>query len=255
MSIPVHVLDDFRRHALVEYPRESCGLAVVIHGRMRYWPCRNLATNPTEHFILDGKDWANAEEAGGIVALLHSHPDHPATPSPADRAVCEELGVASYIVSVERGDDGTPRCAAIHNIVPEGYRAPLIGRPFYHGVLDCYSLCRDWYRDEWGLTLPNFQRQDAWWDDGASNLYLEHFKEAGFEVVTNLHEEFTSKLQVGDGILMQIRSKNLVPNHAAVYLGEGKMIHHLYGRLSTTDVYGGYWLECTRYILRHRSRM
>lgn len=49
---------------------------------------------------------------------------------------------------------------------------------------------------------------------------------------------------------MQVRSKNGVPNHAAVYLGDGLMLHHMYGRLSSRDVYGGYWREVTRLVVR-----
>lgn len=55
----------------------------------------------------------------------------------------------------------------------------------------------------------------------------------------------------GDIILMNIRSK--VPNHAAVYLGNGQMLHHLHGKLSRTEPYGGMWAERTIYIVRHRD--
>jgi len=63
---------------------------------------------------------------------------------------------------------------------------------------------------------------------------------------------------------MQVRAP--VANHAGVLLGEAGlseasdlspvangMIHHLYGRLSDRTVYGGYWRECTRLIVRHRE--
>ena len=56
-----------------------------------------------------------------------------------------------------------------------------------------------------------------------------------------------------DVILMQIRSQNGVPNHAAIYLGDGLILHHLHGRLSSRDIYGGYWQEVTRHILRYKN--
>ena len=133
----------------------------------------------------------------------------------------------------------------MQEIEPEGYEAPLVGREFSHGVLDCYSLCRDWYFRERGVMLPDFERHDKWWDDGHSDLYTEHFAEAGFVEIDR------KAIQPGDAVLMQVQSKNLVPNHAAIYIGDGLILHHLYGRLSSRDVYGGYWQQATRAVLRY----
>ncbi|MEG1734013.1 MAG: phage tail protein, partial [Comamonas sp.] len=57
-----------------------------------------------------------------------------------------------------------------------------------------------------------------------------------------------------------------VANHAGIYLGSGTlaeapglhpvpnaMLQHLYGRLSERVVYGGYWQECTRAVVRHKD--
>jgi cell wall-associated NlpC family hydrolase len=53
--------------------------------------------------------------------------------------------------------------------------------------------------------------------------------------------------------LMQIRSK--VPNHAAVYIGDGMIMHHMYKRLSTRDMYGGMWADHATHVLRHESNV
>lgn len=231
---------DFHAHALAEYPRECCGLVVVRKGRERYVPCRNLAATPDEHFILSPQDFAAADDQGEVVTIAHSHPDVPARPSQADLVGCEASALPWAIVSVMPGAEG-PVVADMQVIEPAGYEAPLVGRQWAHGVLDCWALCRDWYARERDVELPDPARRDGWWDDGSSDLYSDAaMKAAGFTKIT------TDELAAGDLILMQIRSANLVPNHAAIYLGAGLILHHLHGRLSSRDVYGGYWFETTR---------
>lgn len=225
-----------RAHAQADYPREACGLVVVVKGRERYVPCRNVAEG-SEHFVLPAEDYAAAEDMGEVIAVVHSHPDAPATASEADRVACEASGLPWHIVSWPADD--------LRTIEPSGYQAPLVGREFAHGVLDCYTLVRDWYQRERGITLPDFPRRDDWWQHG-EDLYMRHYAEAGFVAVSQDQAE-----QAGDVILMQLRSP--VPNHAGVYLGDGTMLHHLHGRLSSRDVYGGYWQEITRCVLRYRG--
>lgn len=232
---------DIHAHALAEYPRECCGVIVVRKGRERYIPCRNVAETPSDHFRMSTQDVKLAEGEGEITAVVHSHPNVPARPSEADLVGCEHSELPWVIVSVMPG----PVIADTQVIQPSGYAAPLVGRSWAHGVLDCWALCRDWYVAERGVQLPDPERADNWWDDGVSDLYGDAAMEsAGFTKI-NL-----SDIAEGDLILMQIRSKNLVPNHAAIYLGGGHILHHLYGRLSSRDVYGGYWQETTRSVWR-----
>lgn len=230
-----------REHAEAEYPREACGLLIVVKGKQRYVPCRNIAATPIENFILHPEDLANAEDVGEVVGVVHSHPDMPATMSQADLVVCEQGELPWYIVSVGRnGCEGE-----ICRYTPTGYAAPLIGRQFSHGVLDCYTLVRDYYAENLGIKLLDFERRDNWWHNG-EDLYMRQFADAGFVVVND-------GLQLHDGIIMQVRSP--VANHAGVYIGDGQMIHHMYGRLSTRDVYNGYFQEVTRAVVRHKDML
>ncbi|MDP1097665.1 NlpC/P60 family protein, partial [Klebsiella quasipneumoniae] len=76
------------------------------------------------------------------------------------------------------------------------------------------------------------------------NLYVRHYAEAGFY-------SHASELQAGDVILMQYRADEI--NHAGIYLGNGKMLHHMYGQLSGEVPYGGIWRERTMLTLRHKN--
>lgn len=236
-------------HALASYPHECCGLIVRDGSEQAYVPCRNTAATPAEHFVLSPEDYAAAEDAGEIVALAHSHPGAPARPSAADRAMCEQSGIARWvIVSLGVQADGSIGIDDWCEFGPTGYVAPLLGRQFAHGVHDCYSLIRDYYLLERGVTLPDIERLDGWWDDGKSNLYLDNFARAGFIDVGHDAEP-----QNGDVLLMQIRSKNGVPNHAGIFLGGGILLHHMYGRLSGRTVWGGMWAQSLRTVLRYQG--
>lgn len=236
-------------HAIAEYPRESCGLVITENRKEVYVPCRNVAATPSEHFIMNPMDYANSEDRGKIKALVHSHPNAPAKPSDADRVACEASGVPWHIISVYKSidDEGAP--PKVHGetaFKPNGYRAPLVGREFSFGVLDCFTLVQDYYDWELGIKLPTPPRRDRFWERG-EELYLKNFKKWGFS-------EVAGPIQPGDVILMQVKSD--VTNHAAVFLGDvpnmgnNLMLHHLYDRPSGRDVYGGYWSFNTRYIVR-----
>jgi len=175
-----------------------------------------------------------------VVALWHTHPNASAAPSPADLKYIERTGLPWHIVSWPQGGHSYTE--------PTGYQTPYTGRPFVHGVLDCYALCRDWYEREMGIVLPDPEREAEWWNKG-QNVYLDGFEENGFVSIG----KDVRKLQRGDGILMQILSP--VPNHAAIYLGDGKILHHVYGRLSGIFPYGGSWLKNSTHFLRHKSQL
>lgn len=248
-----------RDHAVAEYPRECCGLVVMVGRREVYMPCRNAAAS-ADHFVLAPDDYAAAEDAGRVVAVAHSHPDETPAPSEADRVACEATGLPWYIVAVSKDDAGAVVAGEVRGFTPVGFVAPLLGRQFAHGVLDCYSLVRDWYKRERDIELPDFARFEGWWEPGRQgDLYMDHYAEAGFRPL-QVGEDMTA----GDVILMQVRSDRA--NHAGVFLGaEGlkeapgllpvpdAMLHHLYGRLSERVVYGGYWREATRLLLRYQG--
>lgn len=232
------ILSDIRKHAAELAPRECCGLAIVERGKLRYVPCRNLYGPGAEvdAFAIDSADYAAAEERGEIVAVVHSHVGVPPVPSMADRVSMNLSTVPWLIVNTPSGEWSLNH--------PDGYKAPLIGRPFVHGVLDCYSLVRDYYRENCGIDLPDIHRDDRWWDKGQT-LYLDHFEAAGFVQIAE------RDLREHDGILMMSGSKT--PNHAAVYIGGNVIVQHVMGRLSSRDVWGGYWRKCATHFLRHRS--
>jgi proteasome lid subunit RPN8/RPN11 len=221
-------------------PKERCGVIVKDGDGERLIECTNVAANPHETFKISAEEWAYLNVDYEVVSLWHTHPNASAAPTSADLEMLEMTGIPWHIVSWPQGGHSYTE--------PTGYEAPYVGRTFVHGIHDCYALCRDWYKRELGIALPNPERDVEWWSKG-QDIYREGFEKNGFvSIGTDVR-----KLKRGDGILMQIRSG--VPNHAAVYLGDGKILHHLHSRLSAIMPYGGQWLKSSTHFLRHQSQL
>ncbi len=111
----------------------------------------------------------------------------------------------------------------------------LTGRRFEHGVTDCYTLFRDAYHLA-GIEMPDFHRGDDWWRNGQS-LYLDNMEATGFYRVA------LTEAQPGDVLLCCFGSS--VPNHAAIYCGDGELLHHIPEQLSKRERYTDKWQRRT----------
>ena len=228
-------------HAHAQMPRESCGVIINARGHERYVPCRNLAERPEQHFVIDPLDYIDAEDRADVIAVVHSHPYAPAQPTQPDLVACERSGVPWIIVSVPND--------VFHSFKPSGYRADYVGRQFCYGVLDCFELVRDWYRGELGIEIP--ERPEAasspsWWKGReARELYIEGYAASGFVAV--------EEPEPGDMLLFQVGAD--VANHAAIYIGQQVILHHVWSRLSCREIYGGYWVKNMRVCIRHKTRL
>lgn len=230
------VLDDIRAHAAECHPREACGLVAVVKGRERYFPCTNVATRADQEFMISPEDWARVEDEGEVVQVVHSHPNYPPQPSQADLVACERSGLRWLIISWPSG--------LVHEVAPSGYRAPLVGRTFSHGIVDCYTLIRDYYAERLNLALPDVERADGWWERG-EDLYTAYSAAWGWhEVGTDVRT-----LREHDVLLFQVSAP--VVSHAGIWLGDGTFLHHAERRLSSRDVYGGWYRKVHVRTVRH----
>ena len=233
-------------HAIADYPRESCG---VIVGK-EYIPCKNIALDDAQ-FEICPIDLVGASGEGEIKAYVHSHPDGSCKPSMPDKVQMNLHGKPWIITnSID---------AELHK--PDGYQAPLLGREYHHGLMDCYTLVKDYYARELGITLNDYDRDDVWWESAKSKpLYLDNFKAEGFVEVNTIQKH--------DAILCRLGRTEHV-NHALVFIGDGNLssertedvisdclvLHHPYNRESLREIYGEQWQRRTHVILRHESQI
>ncbi|TBL49097.1 peptidase P60 [Obesumbacterium proteus] len=220
-------------HAAEVYPAECCGVVAQKSRVERYFPCRNIAENPTEQFHLSPEDYIAAEEWGTVTGIVHSHPDATTQPSELDKAQCDAMAIPWHIVSYPEGD--------LRTVMPRG-ELPLVGRAFVLGHTDCWGLVMSYFRQTHGIVLNDYRVDYPWWESGRENLYLDNWYECGFR-------EFSGPLQSGDMVIMQVSAP--VANHAGILLDDGMLLHHMYGMLSQRVPYGGYWKDRTVKIVRH----
>jgi proteasome lid subunit RPN8/RPN11 len=241
--------DDIKAHAIESAPNECCGLIIKKGQHQTVIRCRNVSHTPEHTFQIDPKEYRAAEAEGEVLAVYHSHYAGSAVATDADKTVAEanKLPFLIYAHPADTWDIYTP-C---------GWRAKLEGRPFVHGILDCYSLVRDYYHDMCGIELDDFYREDDWWMPvkdpvtgevikEAQNLYMENAERQGFVRVNDL--------QVHDSILMMYNAP--VVNHVAVLCEPGMILHHPPGHLSGRHPYiprDGYFSDITFGIYRHKT--
>jgi proteasome lid subunit RPN8/RPN11 len=236
MSLPglaAHAARQMMDHAIERYPLESCGLVVA----GEYVPCENVADDPSRDFVISTKQFLSA---GKIDAVVHSHPNGPDHPSRTDMQQQMEMMVPWGIV-VTDGKTANPPFWWGDSLPIQ----PLLERTFRHGVSDCYSLVRDWYRLERGIVLPDFARDWEWWNSGG-DLYRDGLEKAGFKIIP----EGATGCKEGDGFLAQIRST--VPNHAGLYVGKGLILHHLQNRLSLRQPVNN-WMKYITHWVRYQG--
>ena len=216
-------------HAKDQDPKESCGLLIDVKGKEKYFPCKNLSTYSQQCFIIDPEDYAKAEDSGKILAVIHSHPVTSPVASQADMISCEESGVIWHIVNPKTEQWGFYK--------PSGYKPPLIGRHWVWGITDCWSLVRDWYKENLGITLRDWNRPTTPEEFIENPVFEKCAWRTGFR---QLRPE--EKLENGDLLFMSIMGKGL--NHVAIFLN-GEVLHHLADRLSCQEPYSEWLLKCT----------
>lgn len=236
MNISDTCLKAINEHMLTCFPNEGCG--VVVAGE--FIPLKNKSKNPTGECEVDASVFVQYD----VQAFIHSHTKSDNRPSLLDTIAWRRHAVVFGILSCDGERVSSIRWMDENN--PE----PLIGRHFIYGYHDCGSLVRDWFWMERGIRIPDFDR-DPEWKPGLphKDLYTDIIKPAGFAEVP------LKDLKAGDVLLMSLAGPHA--HHAAVYLGDGKILHQLNapsGRhLSGVHDLHGVWDRAVRKVVRYQQ--
>ena len=169
------VADAAMAHAIQEFPNESCG-AVLASG---YVPLINRSATPESAFRCDDQI-EPMMDAGELLALIHSHPGGPMSPSIGDMRQQIVQDLPWGIVACDATAAMPPFFWGPGIAVP-----PLLERDFRYGPSgsdgkgDCAALVRDWYLMERRIELPEFARENLCWVN-QPDLYRDNMLAAGF---------------------------------------------------------------------------
>lgn len=248
MTVNVSKLDTaFRAEAAAQYPNEACGFVVAQGKKQQLVPCVNSVSEDDAQFEfqIDASEYHRASAIGTIIGVWHSHPDKTNLPSEMDLVECENSELPWFITAVTKTDEEGFVFSETNVIEPTGITMDYIGRPYHYGIIDCYSLVVDYYRQELGIKLDRLpeNRNTRFWElEKPQPLMEEAYKKLGFEKLNGVDPE--------PGDLFLIQTCPEVANHVAIYLGDDMILHHCENRLSSRSIYGGYWLKHTVAHLR-----
>lgn len=226
---------EFAKLAMAYYPEEVC--AYIIDNKLYY--VENISAHRENEFELSVEDSLLMEQAQGFI---HSHPDGDRWPSALDMQTQIQWNKPFGLVTCTHDSCSDSVWWGDHTL-----SLPLNERPFVHGITDCYSLIRSEKFQRDGIVLPDFPRNFEWWERGENteNLYDENFRLAGYEVLPSNEE-----LQVGDIVFMKIGTD--VVSHAAIYVGNGLILHHLRDRLSREE-HVSTWKKFIDKVVRYKD--
>jgi len=233
------LIPEITEYCKSKFPEEACGVVILFKGRYKFIPCENVTLeDKTEYFAIHPLVYASICDRGQVCAIVHSHTKIGAVFSEHDIASQRMLGIPWLLIGL---GGGVEEHAWLSN---KKQVFDLYGREYQWHVSDCFTFVQDWYEREMGIIIKDVQRQDKFWESG-QELYLDNFISAGFVEVPK------TSMKVGDALLLQLAGS--VTSHAAIYLGNNLIGHHLNGRLSSKDVLGQYYLDRITKVVRHGS--
>jgi hypothetical protein len=227
--------ESIKEYFISKWPEEACGY--LKYGV--FYPLENCSEDKENDIEVDGEFLIRKPDV-----FVHSHTFREEPPS--DPRAPSEVDLHNQIITnIEWAicaTDGKTCSDPIFWGNPN-HRPPIEGREFIVNAQDCLSLVQDWYYEHLNIRLPNKARS-ADWDLGYSFMDDEYTNWGFYDVPLD-------DLKHGDVMMMRVLLATTT-NHLAVYVGDGKIIHHGYGQVPITEQCHR-WLKRTVRVVRHKD--
>lgn len=201
---------------------EICGFILEKDGTPRIFSCQNSALNPHSLFKISAREFLMAENFGNIVAVYHSQFEKDElSESDIKNRDHHNLPYVLYCLRTNNFSISYPgQSKSKYDI--------YLGRIFDLGKCDCFSLVRDFYLTELKIDIPDFYRQNLWYEEDPIRIEKEA-RNLGFTLLSP-----TSKLEKHDILIFSCESRKY-PRHFGIYLDGREFLHHPRNDFSRID--------------------
>ena len=216
--LPINILDRIRINCINEEPKEACGFVVLNESnKLEVINAENISEDPNNHVLIDPKSQLHASLSGEIIYIYHSQRTE--QPSILDYKTASDLNQKLIIYSMDS--------RRITYVLPDKYINKYEGINFQMGRTDCYSLVIRYFREEFGVIIPDFY----------SNRTIEWHKEK-YDFLGNATSKLNcssvdkEEIKENDIIVMDF-GKNRV--HLGIMLPNNLLLHHPMGKKSIIE--------------------
>lgn len=235
MFLTEEVKDYIRAHARGDSPKEACGLIVFDGKSLSAHKTRNLSDAPNHHSLICPKDYIHIACLGSIVAFYHSHCSQYHNFSEVDKANLRAHNLSAVLYHVP-----SDSFQEMHPDDKPGY----VGRQFEIGKSDCFTLLRDYYKQELNIEIRDYPRDENW-ATTSPELYDANYEKENFVKVDG-------SLQLHDCLLFRFVDTPY-PSHVAINVGHDFILHHPRNKPSVIERLSHALLRRVTYVVRHKS--
>jgi proteasome lid subunit RPN8/RPN11 len=216
---------------------EICGFIYTTLHKAILFPCSNMSLNPESEFVISSEDFLTCSNLGKIRGIYHSHPKGTANFSDADIEMSEEICLPIYVYSlIEK---------KMNEYIPKSYSLPYEGRSYVWGFDDCYEMVRIYYRQELGINISDYDRDESY-SYNEDNLIEDNFWKEGFVKSPDMNFLKKHDIILCRGSIDRVK-------HFGIFLGNSRVLHHGLGKLSTVSFLDGSWSASRKMNVRHKS--
>lgn len=279
MRLTNKIKNFIKEHSLESSPNE-CGGLILQKDDDAIVPCKctNVSENPKQSCLIKKSEVEEKSKGHKVISLYHSHVLGPQEFTWEDKTTSEyfDLDLILYCVESDK----------FETYEPNGYIAPFTGRHWVQGIFTCIDIVIDYYKKNFNMKIDGYEdlmlynRCLKYFDFSWAYLMSFHLDEPKNdgrkmmdEIAITPDEEQpwqlllrnngfsqVKDLKKHDVILTKTPSEKFnkkydidYPVHAAVYLGDGKVLHHPYWRKSSIDKLESEIGPFITHIFRHKD--